>query len=592
MKRKSKIILIICAVLAVLVLIPAGFAWYEYRGQYRLLINGDGTINQNAFGVLNGEEYRAPEYGYGTTPGNPFVVDSYERLLNLIKLNNGGRLEKSKKRDGSSQYYFVLNFTGEETPQVLDLSGAVIASVGNNQYPFVDHISGLLYAYTYTVEGVKYFVYLSGCIRPVEVTVEGGKVYFDGVETSIQEGTAAKGRYIKIPEMYMDYEGADGITTENGIYVREENLLKINNVIANAVVEVPDEQVDVGFFSTLGVKKITSGDKTVEVRGTVRDFILHNITINCVETTPKSVWQAIVHLWNDIIGHDETTENDPPAGDEYKGRHIGIFAGHVDGDIENITVSGSSDLKILSKDVNYYSGFTTVGYFDPDAKIGTIKFSALSEIGTGVNSDTGCMFADSIFAAAEPGADSYIIKDILAGEDWDGVSTVEVTGGLYFSYGAFRFILSDSNDTVGKIWNGDGNVIKMLNKDGYIAAKSVLYCNDEYRYSNVTKPGGSLDSNAASTNETKYKGAHALVASGSMIDRGKYVIAAKVGDSYYALKIVARIENNTVIYTFDTSEKRDITISKRHTKRKVIAQSETAADSSTDCETCVLAETI
>lgn len=573
--KKSRLLLLICVTLLIIMMIPLGWAYYEYIGKYSLLINSDGTINQNAFGVLNDEMYRDADYygdyPYGTSPENPFVVDNLDRLYNLIKLNNSGKLENSKISNSVykiGKYYFVLDFTGEVLPQVLDLTGVTIESVGNNEHPFIDDLSGLLYAYSYTIDGQKKYIYLSGLIEVFDVTVENGIIYINGEETQLTAGSASPGEYIRIPNMYIYDEVNDGLPFNGNMYVPRDSLTEIHNVIANATVQVPDEQIDVGFFNCISTREIELEGRAepVTIRGGVRDFILHNITINCVETTSKSVWTALGNVWSNLFGNHN-------RGDEYTGdangyyeRHIGLFAGHIDGNVSNITVSGTGNIQIDSRDVNYYSVFTTVGYIHGTANIGKLSFDSLIEAGIGQTDGVGVMFADSIYDAAGgvDGEIGGIAANTADGGNWGGVSTAEVTGDYFFKYGVFRFILSDNSDMVRKIW-GNGNAVRLLNTEGYVATSSVLYCNDEYRYSSSAQTGGSLISSPASANETRYQGAHSLVASGSSLDKGNYVIAAKVPDGsggyyYYALKIFAAIVGgDTVVHSFDTSDKHDIT---------------------------------
>lgn len=566
--KNKKITALIGGLLALVLMLPVGLAFFEYFGENDLLIDVNGKINQNAFDVLNSEDYRAEEFGYGTTPENPFVINNLDRLYNLIRLTNTGKIKSSKIAGGVfevDQYYFVLNFTKEPTPQVLDLDGTVIESVGNNDYPFVDTLSGLIYAYCYD-ETEKKYIYLSGLTQTVDVEISGGEVKIDGVVTETTGGSLESGKYIKVPSYYVQIQDGDTISPvgTSDVYVPISTLRPIHNVIANAVVSVPDEQIDVGFFSHIAVEthEGTSGDVTI--RGSVSDFILYNITVEAKESVLKSVWNAIKSVWESLFG----THNKQPeySGDEngYYERHIGLFAGHIDGDVDNITVAGEGRLDIKTKDVNYYSRFATAGYIDDGAIIGKHLFSDIIGAGIGMTKDLGCFFADSIFAVAngEDGEDTgYPIKDIPNSPAWGGVETVG--GGYVFKQGAFRFVLSDENDEVRKIWNGGGE-IKLLNAEGYSATKSVLYCNDEYRYSSTSQAGGSLTPGAASSNETKYQGAYSLVATGSMLDKGKYVIAAKVPDgdgfTYHALKIEAAMgANNEVIHSFDSSLKSDIT---------------------------------
>ena len=228
--------------------------------------------------------------------------------------------------------------------------------------------------------------------------------------------------------------------------------------------------------------------------------------------------------------------------------------------------------------MNYYSQFTSVGYISPNAKIGGTLFS---DIVLDMNDDTGsisgCMFADYIYRCAEDeenissttdsdGATHYLLTDIdpETGK-WNGT-----INNLYFKYGSFNFVMSSAADTVSSIWSDSGE-LKLLNKQGYTINGSVLYCKDEYRYSEGIDDGGSLLPGIASANETKYAGISTAVNNSNLLDQGKYVICAKVPKVnnpssasdyyYYALKIVAEIDSSTgtISYVFDNSSKCDIT---------------------------------
>ena len=74
-KIKSKMVCVaLAAVILLPMLIPLGLAYFEYSANRDVLINGDVSINQNAFGVLNDVSYR-DDPGYGTNPESPFKID-------------------------------------------------------------------------------------------------------------------------------------------------------------------------------------------------------------------------------------------------------------------------------------------------------------------------------------------------------------------------------------------------------------------------------------------------------------------------------------------------------------------------------------
>ncbi|MFA7673040.1 MAG: hypothetical protein WCY62_04215 [Clostridia bacterium] len=568
--KKKRSFLIFIIIMAVLTVAIGAYAYYEYYGKYSALIQIDGVIRLDAFGALD-DDYRGTENGYGITPENPFIVDTKVRMNNLIVLNNDGKLLTAKEVYGNvDKFYFAFDFTEQETPQVLDMTGVVQTSVGNNDYPFVDDLSGMLYAY---LVSESEYIYLSGG-GLVDITVDGGIVYINGTAVTLSSGTASAGAYVKVPAFYYSAYtalAADCITTTDGsYYVPVSLLLAVPQIVANATVKPPYDQLDVGFFSTIGREyevttdqygNITVNEDVIVNRGYIRDVILYNITIDCTETLPGMIRAALDAIWNAILagipGHnfaDTVNQTDE--------RHIGLFAGHIDGMAENITIAGEGIIEIGGADVNAYSRFTTVGYIDDRAIINGVLFSELLTSGTGMGMVTGCLFADSIYDLAEQtaGVYEYPLTSVAASQGiWSGVNDNS------FSQGIFRFVLSQENDTVSTIWQGRGNVY-LLNEAGFNVTQSVLYCSDEYRYSETQQGGGSLVSTGASANETRYTGISPLTASSSILDKGKYIIVAKVYSStegiyrYYALKIVADVTENGVIdYIFDNTEKVDVT---------------------------------
>src|SRR5574344_768628 len=109
--KKKRSVVVISIILAVLLLAIGAYAYYEYYGKYSALIQINGVIRLDAFGALD-DEYRGTENGYGTTPENPFIIDSKERMNNLIVLNNDGRLLAAKEvYGGAEKFYFAFDFT-------------------------------------------------------------------------------------------------------------------------------------------------------------------------------------------------------------------------------------------------------------------------------------------------------------------------------------------------------------------------------------------------------------------------------------------------------------------------------------------------
>ena len=575
--RKKRITVIISVILAALLIAISVYAYYEYYGKYSALIQVNGVIRLNAFAALD-EEYREPQYGYGVTPENPFVIDNQDRMNNLIVLNNGGKLLSAKEVYGADKFYFAFNFTGQPTPQVLSLSGITQEPIGNNDYPFIDNLTGLLYAYL--VSDSEY-VYLSAG-GSANVVAEVGTTTINGQPVTIVNGTATTAEYIKVPDFYITlYPAIAGNshlikTSDNDYYLPVSSLLAAPQIVSDVTVKAPEDQIDVGFISCIGreyeMVDDGHGGQTVNLENivsmsSVSDIILYNITIDCTESQPNAIKTALDAIWESILsavpGHifaDTEAQTDR--------RHIGLFAGHIDGMAHNITVAGEGVIKIDGADINTYSRFTTVGYIDDRAIINNVPFSELATGGTGTGAGllTQPFFADSIYALAshQPDTYEYPLSPIpqQAGI-WSGIITTQNKN--HFSQGIFRFMLSRNNDTVRKIWGGDSN-INLLNAMGYNVTQSVLYCMNEYRYSESQQGGGSLVSTGASSNETRYAGVSELTASGSILGRGQYIIVAKVYDEavsdykYYALKIIAEIgETGTIVYNFDNSEKVEIT---------------------------------
>ncbi len=560
--NKKRSILIFTIILIILALAYGVYAYYEYYGKYSAIVHTNGTIRFDAFGYLEEDFRDIEDDGYGVSPENPFIIDNEIRMNNLIVLNNEGFLESAKTVYGTDKFYFALNFADEETPQILDLTGITQSSVGNNDYPFVDNLTGLLYSHIINDDE---FVYLSAG-GEVSISHKEGIVIVNGTATEFPGQTIEDGDYVKVPHFYKDLMLDDCIVdSEGNAYISLAKLAPVPQIIANATVKVPDDQIDIGFFSHIGRKYGNQTDQDGNVlmtkenivdRSYVHDLILYNITIEATEESPGLVKAALQAIWDSILeaipGHifadkDEQTDE----------RHIGIFAGHIDGSVKNITIGGETIIKIDAKDVNAYSRFTTVGYIDDLALINNRLFAELTQEGSAMGYLSGTLFADSIYALdVNPDGTTKLLKNIDGQESvWSGV----YPGENYFSQGIFRFALSNEDDTISSIWNGKG-IVKLLNEEGFEVTKSVLFASNEYRYSETQQEGGGLILEGASSNETRYGGITPLSASGSLIDKGKYVIVALHQGNYYALKIVADINQDGSIYhRFDTSSKIEVT---------------------------------
>lgn len=573
--RKKRNIVIVSIILAVLLLVIGAYAYYEYYGKYSALIQVNGVIMLDAFGALD-DEYRGTENGYGITPENPFIVDSKERMNNLVVLNNSGRLLDAKGvYGGADKFYFAFDFTEQPVPQVLNLTGITQSPIGSNQFPFIDDLTGLLYAY---LVSESEYVYMSAGAS-VDIEVVGADVTIDGQLVTLSSGTAFASEYVKVPSFYYSTYTAIAtnpqliITSDNNYYIPINALLPAPQIVSNVTVKPPNNQIDVGFFGCIGREYgLTEGgidENNIVSRSFVHDVILYNVTIDCTETQPNIIKAALDSIWSSILNTvprhifaDTETQSDR--------RHIGLFAGHIDGMAENITVAGQGIIRVNGADVNTYSRFTTVGYIDDRAIINGVQFSELIGAGTGMGLLSQPLFADSIYdlASIQPDVYEYPLSSIPGQSGiWSGISTT--VSGLqninHFSQGIFRFMLSKENDTVSTIWQGRGNV-NLLNETGFNVTQSVLYCSDEYRYSETPQGGGSLVSTGASSNETRYAGISPLSASSSILDKGKYIIVAKVFDNiqakfrYYAVKIIAVIgQDGTIDYVFDDSEKVEVT---------------------------------
>jgi hypothetical protein len=196
--RKKRNIVIVSIILAVLLLVIGAYAYYEYYGKYSALIQVNGVIMLDAFGALD-DEYRGTENGYGITPENPFIVDSKERMNNLVVLNNSGRLLDAKGvYGGADKFYFAFDFTEQPVPQVLNLTGITQSPIGSNQFPFIDDLTGLLYAY---LVSESEYVYMSAGAS-VDIEVVGADVTIDGQLVTLSSGTAFAGEYVILFHLY------------------------------------------------------------------------------------------------------------------------------------------------------------------------------------------------------------------------------------------------------------------------------------------------------------------------------------------------------------------------------------------------------
>ncbi len=571
-------------IVLVLISVIGVHAYYEYEGSYRALIDINGTIKLDAFDVLYPSLRDINNKGYGITPENPYVIDSARRLQNLIFLNNSGRLKQSKKE--GQKYYFCLQFDETELKQVLNLANqGKLSSIGNYEYPFEDELSGIVYGYN--IPETDDIIFISGCVPKVEIEIKNtNEVWVDGVkdQTLNANNFDGDGTYLLLSNYYDEsscYEGGElnidkvdlvGTTEQinnNEIekkYVKLDSVTTVHQMIANAIIEADEEQVDVGFFSMIAST------------GYVHDLILYNTNVICQEEKKGNVFKKLLDLFNEPIVH--FFDDEIGATDE---RHVGIFAGHIEGRASDISIGGESKISIKTKGVNYYSKYISVGYISDYATIGNTPLSELvaDNYQTG-GSAAGCLFADSIYTvvkqkditpgkdgdtdgeASGEGANNYILKTIATdiNHGWPGVSE-----NNEFKYGSFSFLLSTADDTISEIWQNKSELY-LLGEEGYNIYGSVLYCADEYRYSPEQQAGGSVIHTAASSKERKYAGISELKASGTVVDAGKYLIVAYADEKYYAVKIVATQGTDGIEYTFDNSEACDVTAFINDTKGK------------------------
>lgn len=547
------------------------FAYYQYFGKYAAVMTINGKIKVDAFDVLY-DDIRSNKEGidYGTSPENPFVIDSEKRLNNLILLNNTGRLAQSKEKSGIDKYYFCLEFDEEELPQVLNLLNKEFSSIGTNEFEFEDELAGIVYGYPIEMnDGTTEYVFYSGTCKKALISIkydEEKEDYFvyeyDQLSThTVDEFTTDPENFVPAEYLFLDkYYNEDSYKNNNRKieFVQEAKILPVadlticHQVIANETIVADDEQVDVGFISSIGEN------------GYVHDLILYNEKIICKEEETKGVFNKFLTFFNDLADHVFARDD---KSDE---RHIGFFAGHIDGAANNISIAGSSSFDVDTKSVNYYSDFTTVGYINPNAIINNVPFASLYAENANQGNSWGCLFADNIYELVEnkdggtldqDNARQYVLTEISAGDGWPGVDE----DPKQFAYGSFNFILSNNNDTLNKIWSGDDGFY-FLNKNGYTINTNVLYSTSEYRFTDAQTAGGTILNVSASLGEKVYAGVRELDNTGSEIDAGKYAIIAKVVDTtknggyaYYALKIAASAVNGVVSYDYDHTDTIDVT---------------------------------
>jgi hypothetical protein len=226
------------------------------------------------------------------------------------------------------------------------------------------------------------------------------------------------------------------ITSDNNYYIPINALLPAPQIVSNVTVKPPNNQIDVGFFGCIGREYgLTEGgidENNIVSRSFVHDVILYNVTIDCTETQPNIIKAALDSIWSSILNTvprhifaDTETQSDR--------RHIGLFAGHIDGMAENITVAGQGIIRVNGADVNTYSRFTTVGYIDDRAIINGVQFSELIGAGTGMGLLSQPLFADSIYdlASIQPDVYEYPLSSIPGQSGiWSGISTT-VSGTEY-----------------------------------------------------------------------------------------------------------------------------------------------------------------
>lgn len=581
-KKKKIIIASIISIFVALISFVGVFAYYEYYGQYASILNIDGTIKLDAFDVLYPtlkNDLDGSKKTYGCTPENPYVIDNVTRLRNLIRLNNSGKLERAKQKNNVDKYYFCLQFDAQEVPQILNLlNEGEFDTLGNNEYPFVDELSGVVYGYELSTNS---YVYYSGCLPEIKTftltgassqasgTYDSNATYyklvtgsdyqkvevadadeFASLKASLFTATSAttSTTYYYAKRTYDSSSFVNSSTsaaissvslTDTEAYIPASSLTPVHQMIANETIVADLEQVDVGFISSIG-----NG-------GYVHDLILYNETIKCEEATPKGLFEVLGDIIDSLTSHNNHYTN------KHDERHIGLFAGHIanGGNAYNISVGGNADLQINTQSVNYFSNYTTVGFIEDSALIGGKLFSQIATDSLLDGEVAGVLFADQIYSLASNNNDSgseYALTSISSNTSvgWPG------TDGTSFKYGSFTFMLSSTTDVVSSIWQGSKTFLSQNGKNVYSYA---LYCADEYRYSPDTQSGSAFNQAAASLKETIYDGLTSLNNSGNVIDQGKYIIVAHVGNNYYALKMAGQTDGTNTTYYFDTSSSIDVT---------------------------------
>lgn len=257
----KRYVTVIISLLCIFSIAAAGcLAYFKFVGTQTFTATVPSSIAY-AFGSIGTEGSQL-----GLTSNTPFLIQTSDHLKNLEILNNRGDL--------GQKYYFKLAPTGGE----LDMNGAVLSPIGNEQYPFLGDFHG---------------------------------------NTSL---------------------------------------------ISNLTIESKSGDHDIGFFGYIGSSSV------------VHDIILNKITVKSHNNSPTGL-------------HTAAKTTDP------EDCHIGVFCGHLDGNIYAISIKDAV-LDINSPGIDYYSKYGSLGYAALTAKINDILVPDLPSGSTAGDNEYGYWYTD------------------------------------------------------------------------------------------------------------------------------------------------------------------------------------------------------
>ncbi len=461
MKKKIMILCALLGMLAMLLCVAVGYAYFSKEEIYQGLMGAEiellfERLDETALTTYQTEVLGLTDTVEGNTDNwgsreNPYVIANIKHLYNLAELQRLGYFERNyiskngtTNEDGTVNGYDIIPYflicDTEGKPTVIDGStfGGTISTVGTEEYPFIGSVKG---------------AFVEGDCRIAGVT-----------------------------------RASD------------------TSMIYKVTVKSDPEDVDAGLFGYVGYIKDPSstGEAFAGTVSELSDLVLYDVTVK----VDSSLWdKAVEFLEEHIFSFSDTTLTDEDrARIPHENHHIGILAGHVDyTKVSLISVYYSSDSIAAielsddrthtntvdaNKAANYMSVSGIIGFMsnmnpevDENGNIsagsGTnnsdLSYSTVGGGGLASGLQAGYVKAVDFYTAygynpVEDGDDADAFDDdgrinIYNAMDADGTPLctewvrqrllwgTEATGRYYFYDGVFTFALSSTEDVIEDTWN-------------------------------------------------------------------------------------------------------------------------------------------